>query len=102
MFKGISANRMSKIKVCESGKVIKTVSSASINYGQDFDQLRKMIEIAIRLSPQDPIYNIEKIFVVTSEGEEVEVDQQELELIQASLCKQDACTSMTSKISLVV
>lgn len=102
MLKGVSANRMSKIKVHEAGKVVKTIPNASINYGQDMDQLKKMIEIAIRLSPQDPVYMIDKIFIVTAEGDEIEVDQHELELIQSSLFKQDVSTSMTSKISLSI
>lgn len=81
MLKGSSANRMTKIKVYEGGKCVKTITNASINYGQDFDQLRKMIEIAIRLSPQDPIYNVEKVFVAT-EGKDTELDQTELEQFQ--------------------
>lgn len=81
MLNGSSANRMTKIKVYEIGKCMKTITNASINYGQDYEQLRKMVEIAIRLSPQDPNYNVEKIFIV-SEGKDIELDQSELEQFQ--------------------
>lgn len=81
MLKGSSANRLTKIKVYEAGKCVKTITNASINYGQDFEQLRKMVEIAIRLSPQDPIYNVEKIFVA-NDGKDLELDQGELEQFQ--------------------
>jgi hypothetical protein len=72
---------MTKIKVYETGKCVKTITNASINYGQDYEQLRKMGENAIRLSPQDPIYNVEKIFVA-NEGKDIELDQSQLEQFQ--------------------
>lgn len=88
MLKGSSANRLTKIKVHEGGKVIKTITNASLNYGQDYEQLRKMVEIAIRLSPQDPIYNVERIFIVNpNDNKEIEFDQSELEQFQVSLFK---------------
>lgn len=100
MMKGSSANRMTKIKVFEGGKCIKTITNASINYGQDFDQLRKMIEIAIRLSPQDPIYNVEKVFVA-SEGKDNELDQDGLEQFQNVLFRPES-QLVAQKVALTV
>ncbi len=96
----VSSNRQTKIKVIENGKVVKTVNNAAINYGQDIDQLKKMIEIAIRLSPQDPIYVADKLCVSLGEGREIDIDQGELEMIQNALFKQEAIVG--GKISMTV
>jgi hypothetical protein len=102
MLKSTSANRSTRMKVIEDGVVVKTITNASINYGVEFDQLKKMIEIAIRLSPQDPIYHVEKLFISAGEGQEYEVDRKELELIQNSLFRHDSPVPATTKILLTV
>lgn len=104
MMKTTSANRTTKMKVIENGTVVKTVANASINYGQDLLQLKKMIELAIRLSPQDPIYTVEKVCVEIGDGKYSEIDQNELVQIQNSLFKVDpsSATSLGTKVSLKV
>jgi hypothetical protein len=104
MMKTSSANRMTKMKVIESGKVVKTVANASINYGQDLEQLKKMIEIAIRLSPQDPVYTVDKVCIEIGDGKYSEIDQNELVQIQNCLFKVDptSANSLGSKVSLKV
>ncbi len=102
MHKAASANRSTRLKVVEDGKVVKTIPNASINFGQDLEQLKKMLEIAIRLSPQDPVYTVEKIILNGGEGQDFEMDQNELELFQNSLFRTDTHTAMSNKISLTV
>eukprot|EP00981_Chlorochromonas_danica_P012395 scaffold4877_cov171-Ochromonas_danica.AAC.10 len=104
MMKTTSANRTTKMKVIENGTVVKTVANASINYGQDLQQLKKMIELAIRLSPQDPIYTVDKVCVEIGDGKYSEIDQNELVQIQNSLFKVDpsSATSLGTKVSLKV
>jgi predicted HTH transcriptional regulator len=102
MLKGTTANRMTKIKVCESGKTVKTISNVSINFGQDFEQLKKMIEISIRLSPQDPLYIVDKVFILNqSNQKEIEFNQMELEQLQSALFRPEN-QSLTTKITLSV
>jgi hypothetical protein len=48
-----------------------------------------MVEIAIRLSPQDPIYQADKLSVSLGEGRDIDVDHNELEMLQNALFKQD-------------
>lgn len=103
MMKTASANRMTKMKVIENGTVVKTVANASINYGQDLLQLKKMIEIAIRLSPQDPVYTVDKVCIEIGEGKYGEINQEELVQIQSTLFKaESAAASIGSKVSLKV
>lgn len=102
MLKTTSANRATRMKVVEDGKVVKTISNASINYGQDLVQLKKMIEIAIRLSPDDPIYTVEKLIISAGDGAEYEIDQKELELIQSTLFRPDTAVPVGAKIQLTV
>lgn len=80
---------MTQIKVVEGGKVVKTIANTAINYGQDLDQLKKMIEIAIRLSPQDPVYVADKLMINLGKGKDMEMDHDELEQFQTSLFKQE-------------
>lgn len=84
-----SSNRTTQIKVVEGGKVVKTVSNVNINYGQDLEQLKKMVEISIRLSPQDPVYTAEKLLIHLGKGKDAEIDQDELEQFQSALFKQE-------------
>ena len=92
MHKATSANRLTRMKVYEDGKIVKTISNASINYGQDLDQLKKMIEIAIRLSPQDPVYTVERIILNGGEGQDYELNPSELEMFQTSLLTVGFCS----------
>lgn len=88
ILKGASANRTTKIKVFEDGKKIKTIPNASINFGQNYDGLKKMLELALRLSPTDPYYKVEKVFYSPANGSgDIEFDQSELEQFQAALFK---------------
>lgn len=95
---------MTKMKVIEGGQVVKTVANASINYGQDLSQLKKMIEIAIRLSPQDPVYLVEKVTIEIGDGKYSEIDQNELLAVQNSLFKSDpsSASAIGTKVSLKV
>jgi hypothetical protein len=54
-------NRTTKIKVIENGAAVKTVPNATINFGLDHATFKKMISLAIRLSPQDPLYEVNDI-----------------------------------------
>lgn len=102
MLKSASANRMTKLKVIEGGKNVKNISNVTINYGQEYEQLKKMLELAIRLSPQDPIYQVEKVYIVNpNDGTEIEINQKELEELQQSLFKPDSM-AMANKLSLTV
>lgn len=102
MLKSSSTNRQTRLKVFEDGNLVKTIPTASINYGVDFEQLKKMIEIAIRLCPQDPVYHVEKLFITAGADQEFEIDPKELELIKNSLFKHDAPTPVGAKITLLV
>jgi hypothetical protein len=96
----VSSNRLTQIRVVEDGKVVKTVSNASINFGQDLENLKKMIEIAIRLSPQDPIYLADKLVINLNKNQDVVMDQNELEQLQNALFKQEVVPG--TKVSMTV
>ena len=46
-------------------QVFKTLPNVKLNYGQKFCDLKKMIEISLRLRPDDPTYSIEQIRIKT-------------------------------------
>lgn len=57
------ANRSTRIKVVESGKPPKVIPNATINFNLDYNSLKHMVKLAIRLSPEDPSYDVESITV---------------------------------------
>lgn len=79
-------NRMTKIKVIENGVTVKTVPNATINFGLDHATFKKMISLAIRLSPQDPLYEVNEIILhAKSEDnnliiEDVESEEDEVQI----------------------
>lgn len=72
--KSSSANRSTLIKIVEEGSTIKALN-ASINYNQGYDALKKMIELSLRLSPQDPVYNVEQIIVTGRDGSDLSLEE---------------------------
>lgn len=70
-------NRSTRIRVYETGGSgpIKVIPNATINFSLDCLTFKKMVSLAIRLSPQDPLYEINEIFLALGkvEGKEKEV-----------------------------
>jgi hypothetical protein len=68
------ASRRTKIRVVEKGfeneeeKKLKVVTNITINYLQEFEKVKKMIERALRQSPVDPVYKVETIYANTKQG----------------------------------
>ena len=74
----MSGNRATRIRITENGKLVKTIPNATINYSLHYDLFKKMIGLAIRLSPQDPLYEVEQIMfnVKDKEGEDFSLDSE--------------------------
>jgi hypothetical protein len=68
------ASRRTKIKVVEKNveneeeTSLKVVTNITINYLQEFEKVKKMIERVLRQSPNDPIYKVETIYANTKQG----------------------------------
>ena len=73
-------NRITRIKVVENGKTVKVIPNATINYNLDFNSMKKMVKLAIRLSPQDPLYEVDNMIVFGKENEEIPIIEDDMEL----------------------
>lgn len=64
----MSSNRLTKIKIVSlNGSFIKTIPNASLNYNLGYDAFVKMLGLSMRLSPQDPIYDIQEVMLHTNQ-----------------------------------
>ena len=83
------SNRITRIKVIELGKPNKCIPNATINYNLDFHSLKRMVKLAIRLSPQDPLYEVEKILVIGNvngkNSEELLLEEGEMEMVKTKI-----------------
>jgi hypothetical protein len=98
--KAASLNRMTKIRVFEKKQCVKTIPNASINYGQDIENMKKMLVLAIRLCPEDPCYTIDKVFIEIGEGKYSEMDQDKLMKVQNM--RFSSAAGLATKVSLKV
>lgn len=98
MFRNTSANRSTRIKLIEGGKVTKVINS-NVNYSLDYDQFKKILEVSIRLSPQDPIYIIDKIFIHNENNENIELNEVEMDRVLKNISLTD---SLSTKYNLSV
>lgn len=92
MFRNSSANRSTKIKLIEGGKVAKVINS-NVNYSLEYDQFKKILEVSIRLSPQDPVYIIDKIILHNENNENIELNEAEMDRVLKNINLNDALTS---------
>lgn len=84
----MSPNFFLTIKVFEDEKLIKTVHNCSVNFGVDYESLKKQLRFAIRLAPTDPQYRVERIFLCSPNCSDIiELDPTEIEELHASLLK---------------
>jgi hypothetical protein len=58
--------------------VVKTIRNVLVNYGQNYSQLKKLIEISARLSPDDPTYVVEKIRLKTGKKDAMKMENMSL------------------------
>jgi len=75
----LTTNRQTRIRVHESGGgLIKTIPNATINFSLDCLTFKKMVSLAIRLSPQDPLYEINEIYL--SLGKDIVIIDEDTDL----------------------
>jgi hypothetical protein len=64
---GSFANRSTRLTAIKSlnavDSIYKILPNAKINYFQDLDQLRKHLGITIRLNKEEPIHNVERMYI---------------------------------------
>ena len=87
-------NRITRIKVIENGKQVKSIPNATINYNLDFNSLKKMIRLAIRLSPQDPLYDVDQIIVNTKSNEEVAMSEAEIDVAKSIISQASSAAAI--------
>lgn len=84
----MSCNKPTRIRLVENGRVVKTIPNAILNYNLDYNSLKKFVGIVVRLSPQDPIYDIDTI-LIQKDGDDVELDDNELEKLKVLIKNQN-------------
>lgn len=101
----MSVNRQTRIRLVENGKVIKTISNAIVNFSLDYQSLQKMISLAIRLSPQDPLYEINEV-VLNTKDENIVLNETEAEkvktIVKANVLKMLKLPSSENAMTLTV
>lgn len=86
----------------ENGKQVKCVPNTTINYNLDYQSLKKMIRLAIRLSPQDPLYVVEQIIFNCKNNGDIPIEESDIETAKTVIAHALSTSSILSGEAIVL